>query len=134
MGSLSDVIKILAVPVALLLLAGCSPTSQRPAVVGVATQFVNAIDKHDGKAACKTLTDNAQSGAGGAMNTPCQKAVLNVKENGSSIHGVQIWGDSAQVKIGGDVLFLRHLKTGWLIDAAGCMPQPHVAYKCDVGG
>ncbi|PZS16363.1 MAG: hypothetical protein DLM57_10535 [Pseudonocardiales bacterium] len=124
----------LAVGVALIL-AGCSSSDgQRGAATQTATRFVNAIDQHDGMAACNTLTDNARSSASGATDTPCEKAVLNVKEDSTKIVGVQIWGDDAQVRIGSDVLFLRRLDTGWRVNAAGCTPQPHAAYQCDVEG
>jgi len=120
--------------VLIALVTGCSVTGQRSAVVNEATQFVTAVDQHDGKKACEALTDNAKSSASGATDTPCEKAVLNVKEDATSIHAVQVWGDSAQVKIGTDVLFLRRLHAGWRVNAAGCKPQPHAAYQCDVEG
>jgi hypothetical protein len=115
-------------------LAGCVPGGQRSAVVSVATRFVADVSRHDGSAACAILTDDAKSSASGATDTPCGQAVLNVKENGTTIRGVQVWGDTAQVKIGGDVLFLRRLKSGWRVNAAGCKPQPRAAYQCDVAG
>jgi hypothetical protein len=117
-----------------VLLAGCVPGGKRSAVVGVATRFVDDVSRHDGRGACAILTDNAKRSASGATDTPCEQAVLNVKGNGTTIRGVQVWGDSAQVKIGGDVVFLRRLKSGWLVDAAGCRPQPRAAYQCDVAG
>ncbi|MFN2517433.1 MAG: hypothetical protein ABR604_00100 [Jatrophihabitantaceae bacterium] len=118
-----------------LILAGCSSSGgQREAVSAEAARFVTAVDQHDGMAACDTLTDSAQSSASGATDTPCEKAVLNVKEDGTTIHGVQVWGDSAQVRIGSDVIFLRRLDTGWRVNAAGCKPQAHAAYQCDVEG
>lgn len=125
---------VIGMAVLTLLLAGCVPGSRRSAVVSVATRFVAAVSRHDGTGACAILTDNAKSSASGATDTPCDQAVLNVKENGTQIRGVQVWGDSAQVKIGGDVLFLRRMQSGWLVNAAGCKPQPRAAYQCDVGG
>jgi len=118
----------------ILILAGCTPSHPSHAAADVAAQFVDAITRHDGGQACGLLTANARSSASGATDTPCVQAVLNVKENGVDIHGVQIWGDRAQVKIGTDVLFLARFDTGWRVNDAGCKPQPRTAYACDVEG
>ena len=50
------------------------------------------------------------------------------------MHGIQVWGDAAQVRIGADVIFLRRQQAGWQVRAAGCTPQPGTAYDCDVDG
>jgi hypothetical protein len=45
-----------------------------------------------------------------------------------------VWGDAAQVHIGGDVLFLRLTSGRWKVSGAGCTAQPEGPYDCQVGG
>ncbi|MDQ2749933.1 MAG: hypothetical protein M3Y44_10510 [Actinomycetota bacterium] len=133
-GGLSDARVLPSGVVLLFVLAGCSPAGQGKAAVGVATRFVTAVSRHDGSAACDLLSARARSSASGATDTPCPQAVLNVKENGTQVRGVQIWSDRAQVRIGGDVLFLERFNAGWRVNAAGCKPDPPKPYECDVEG
>jgi hypothetical protein len=123
----------------LLLLAGlglsaCSPTSRESSAAKVAARFVAAIGSQDGAAACALLTEPARESAAGATDATCAEAVVNVDEHGTTVHRVQVWGDSAQVRIGTDVVFLLHLRAGWRVAAAGCQRQPRGPYQCDVEG
>jgi hypothetical protein len=70
----------------------------------------------------------------GATNASCASAVTGVKEQDGDVHGVQVWGDAAQVRIGGDVVFLRLVDGHWRVSAAGCTPQASGPYDCKVGG
>lgn len=124
-----------AVLVSAPVLTGCGAPPEQPAVDSAASAFATAVIQRDGARACALLTQNAAEAASGATDTPCAKAVLNVQESGADIHGVQVWGDAAQVKVGGDVVFLRRLAVGWRVAAAGCKPQsgqPGLPYTCDV--
>jgi hypothetical protein len=113
---------------------GCTSGTQRPQVRDVAVEFVTAVQDRNGEQACTLLTDEAQESASGATDVPCEQAVLNIEENGTAVHSVQIWDDSAQVKLGSDTVFLRWLSGGWQVRAAGCEFQPGAAYRCDVEG
>ena len=114
--------------------AGCSATPHGDSVRNAARSFVEKLAAGDGAGACDLLTDDARSSASGATDTSCDKAVTGVKERGSDITSVQVWGDAAQVRIGGDVLFLRLASGQWRISAAGCTPQPTGPYDCKLGG
>ena len=47
----------------------------------------------------------------------------------------QYWTSyTAQVRIGGDVIFLRRTAGSWKVSAAGCKPQSAGPYECTVGG
>jgi predicted small lipoprotein YifL len=114
-------------------LAGCGQKTPGPAT-RVAEQFVQAVQSKNGRLACSLLTETARSSVTGATDATCPDAIVGVQDSGSDVHEAQVWGDTAQVRIGSDVLFLRQLDTGWKVSAAGCTPQPEGPYDCDVQG
>jgi hypothetical protein len=123
-----------ATAVLLPVLSGCSGTPHRSAVTAAARAFVQHVRAGEGDAACALLTDDARSSVPGATDQTCAKAITNVKEQGSGVGRVAVWGDAAQVRIGTDVVFLRRMAGHWLVSAAGCKPQPDGPYDCEVGG
>jgi hypothetical protein len=131
-------VRVAATPILLLLaalgLSACSPTSREDGAARVASRFVADVGRHDGAAACRLLTESAREAVSGATDATCPKAVVNVAEHGTVVRRVQVWGDSAQVRIGTDVVFLVHLRAGWRVAAAGCKPQPRAPYQCDLDG
>jgi hypothetical protein len=121
-------------PVTAIVLVGCGTSAGKHDAGDVAARFVAAVSARDGAAACGLLTEQARESVSGATEASCAEAVLNVDEHSSPVHKVEVWGDAAQVRIGTDVVFLVHLRTGWRVIAAGCKPQPAAPYKCDVDG
>jgi hypothetical protein len=115
-------------------LAGCSSTPHRDAVTDAAVAFVGDLEKGDGAAACGLLTSDARTAVSGATDTSCADAIASVKERGGPVSSVQVWGDAAQVHVGGDVVFLRRISGKWAVSGAGCKPQPAGPYDCQVGG
>jgi hypothetical protein len=115
-------------------LAGCAANTERAEVQRVAVDFVTAVEDDNGQDACGLLTPEAEQSVSGATDVACSTAVLSIDESGSQVHHTQVWGDSAQVKLGSDTVFLRRLSTGWQVRAAGCRSQPDAAYDCDVEG
>jgi hypothetical protein len=115
-------------------LAGCTSSTERSEVQSVAADFVSAVEDRNGPAACALLTPEAEKSASGATDVPCATAVLTIRENGSQLHGTQIWGDAAQVKLGSDTVFLRRLPAGWQVRTAGCQSRPGAAYDCEIQG
>ncbi len=116
---------------AALATAGCaSVDSETSAAADVARKFVSAVQARNGLAACRLLSPSAEESltSGG---TPCEQAVLEVKTSGQPAR-TQVWGDEAQVRTNGDVVFLMHLKVGWRIRAAGCRPKQDRPYSCDM--
>jgi hypothetical protein len=116
-----------------LLVCGCA-SPHNDAVGAAARSFVGSLQRGDGAAACRMLTPDARQTTTGATNVSCADAVTSVHERGQAVTGVQVWGDTAQVRIGGDVLFLRRIDGRWLISAAGCRRQPTGPYDCTAGG
>lgn len=114
--------------------AGCSASPRRDVVSAAALRFVARLESGDGAGACRLLTKDARSSVTGATNASCADAIKSVKESGRHIGTVQVWGDAAQVRVAGDVLFLRRIGGQWLVTAAGCKPQPPRPYDCDVSG
>jgi len=78
-----------------LALAGCTGTPHENAVTAAARSFVAKLAAGDGAAACALLTDDARSAVPGATDESCAKAIANVKEQGTGVAGVQVWGDAA---------------------------------------
>jgi hypothetical protein len=114
--------------------AGCAGPPHRSEVTDAARAFVSSLRAGDGAAACALLTEDARSAVPGATDQSCAKAIANVKEQGSAVEGVQVWGDAAQVRIGDDVVFLRLVSGHWRVSAAGCTPRSEGPYDCEVGG
>jgi hypothetical protein len=111
----------------------CASSPDRHDVRQAATTFVRALLAADGPRACQLLTSDARRSASGATDTACGDAVLSIVEQDDKVHGVQVWGDAAQVRIAGDVIFLRRISGSWKVSAAGCKPQPPGPYECMVG-
>lgn len=120
--------------VALAATAGCSAGPHRDVVSGAAVSFVTALERGNGAAACGLLTPSARQSAPGATDTTCAQAVTTIDEHGATVTAVQVWGDAAQVRVGGDVVFLRRISGAWLVSAAGCEPRPKRPYDCAVRG
>jgi len=114
--------------------AACSTGSHDAAVVKVTQAFTSAVQHRDGTAACALLTDDARQAVSGATDIPCAKAVTSAAYPGTSVRTVEVWSDTAQVRIGADVIFLRRTGNTWKVSAAGCKPQPAGPYQCTVGG
>ena len=123
-----------AVAVTVLAVGTACSSPDRSTVSSTAVSFVTSVEQGDGQAACKMLTQDARSSVAGATDVPCAKAVTMIDESGRSVHGVQVWGDAAQVRVGADVVFLRRGDGRWKISAAGCKPQAQGPYDCKVGG
>jgi hypothetical protein len=68
--------------------------------------FVEALTARDGGHACQLATPNAQQSVSGATDTSCAQAILQIKDDDTTVGRVQVWGDAAQVSVGGDVLFI----------------------------
>jgi hypothetical protein len=111
--------------------AGCGATAE-PAVADLAGRFAGNVARHDGAAACALLTDDARRATETfGRNCPAQLATL--PDPGAVAH-VEVWGDSAQVRLAGDTLFLLRFPDGWRVDAAGCTPEGDAPYRCEVQG
>jgi hypothetical protein len=49
------------------------------------------------------------------------------------VESVEVWGRDAQVRLGGDTVFLTETDAGWRVTAA-CRPRGEAPYECQVEG
>ena len=116
---------------AVLLLAGCSST-QRPEVEDVATTFEDPSGAPGAR--CDLLAPATLATLEKDQSAPCTDAIQDLPLKGGDVAGVEIWGGDAQVRLGGDTLFLTETTSGWRVVAAGCTSRGDAPYDCEVEG
>ena len=114
---------------AVLLLTGCS-AAQQPEVEDVATTFEDPAA--DPESRCDLLAPNTLAALeeGGS----CAAVVGQLPLQGGEVTAVEIWGGEAQVRVGGDTVFLTETSAGWRVVAAVCQSQGDAPYDCEVEG
>jgi hypothetical protein len=110
-------------------LAGCA-SAQAPDVEELATAFEDPSG--DPQARCDLLIPTALAAFEESEGAPCAEAIEDLPLEGGSVESTEIWGGDAQVKIGGDTVFLSETKAGWRVTAAACTPQGEKPYDCEV--
>lgn len=127
---------IAAALIAMVALVGCGTGGDERAARGAVERFESAIQAKDGAAACHELSPDVSSSLSSSVKKPCEQAILSAGLKPSrSIVDASVWVTGAQVKLGGDVLFLDQISTGWKISAAGCkLVSPDAPYDCDLKG
>ena len=114
-----------------MLLTGCSST-QQPAVEDVATTFEDP--SADPQSRCDLLAPATLVALEEEASTPCEDAIDELPLQGGEVTAVEIWGGDAQVRVGGDTVFLTETSVGWRVVAAACTPRPERPYECEVEG
>ena len=110
---------------------GCAAAGEST-VAGVAGQFAGDVARHDGSAACAMLTDDARRDTE-TFGRDCPSQLATLPDPGA-VQQVEVWGDTAQVRLAGDTLFLLQFPDGWRVSAAACTPQGDAPYQCEVQG
>ncbi len=116
--------------VGVLALAGCAG-AEVPEVERVATTFADATG--DPEARCDLLTPKARDRlerSGGS----CGEQLGSLPLEGGEVESVEVWGGDAQVRLGGDTVFLTRTSAGWKVAAAACTPTAEGPYDCEVEG
>jgi hypothetical protein len=111
--------------------AGCAAAAE-PTVAAVAGRFADALAGHDGAGACALLTDDAQHDVA-TFGRSCSAQLATLPDPGA-VGQVEVWGDTAQVHLARDTLFLLRFPDGWRVSAAGCTPDGDAPYRCEVRG
>ena len=118
------------------LLTGCGGWADRAgAAEAVVNAFTAALAAGDGSTACSLLMpstaqhldsgDEICSRVIGIAELPTERPAVSA----------EVFGDAAQVRTAGDVLFLATLDGEWRITAAGCTARPDDRpYDCTIDG
>ena len=97
-------------------------------------RWLGAAQARDAGALCRLLTPAAAESAATGDET-CEQALGDLELPGTGpVGAVEVWSDRAQVRTGGDTLFLTRLADGWRVSGAGCRPREAGPYDCDVEG
>ena len=89
----------------------------------------------DGEQACGLLAPDTERLLESLRPEGCQQALPSLDLPSDPVTDVQVWGDAAQARTAGGVLFLRDLQDGWRVVAAGCQPQGESRpYECVLAG
>jgi hypothetical protein len=113
------------------LLTGCASASE-PDVSRVAAAFEDPSG--DLQARCDLLAPATLAAFEAGSSAPCAEALVGVPLPGGQVRSVEIWGGDAQVRLGGDTLFLTQTDAGWKVTAAGCRSRGEAPYDCQVDG
>ena len=125
-----------ALAIACLAAAGCGAEEERDAAAA-AESFQAALERGDGRAACRELSANAESAVERQENAACEEAILRLDlPPGTVATKARVYLRSASVDLAeGSVTFLGEGPAGWKITAAGCTPgAPGHPYDCELEG
>ena len=114
-----------------VLLTGCSSASG-PDVSGVASAFEDPSG--NAQARCDLLAPATRATLESDASAPCADAIADVQLPGGQVSKVEVWGGDAQVRLGGDTVFLTQTDAGWKVTAAGCQSHGEAPYDCEVDG
>ncbi len=86
--------------------------------------------------ACELLAPDTLEKLEQNSGKKCEEALAELAlPDGTDLQGVSVAGESAQVRLADQVMFLARFPEGWLVTAAGCErddPDPAVPYRCEV--
>ncbi|HST66694.1 MAG TPA: hypothetical protein VLM05_16020 [Mycobacteriales bacterium] len=123
-----------AAGIAAVLCGGCGVTPGTSSVAATADQWLAAARARDAAALCRLVTPAAAQSAETGDET-CVQALGDLDLPGTGPLGaIQVWSDRAQVKAGGDTLFLTEIDGSWRVSAAGCTASAAGPYDCDLEG
>lgn len=118
--------------VCVTVLAGCAAEGARSAAADAASRFLSAAADGDTAAACALLTPRTREDLV-TSDGPCAES-LPADELTGTVTDVDTWSEWAKVDTEAGSLFLTEFESGWLVSAAGCLPEQDAPYRCLVGG
>jgi hypothetical protein len=114
------------------LLAGCGSDVAAAQASAAAVAFVRAEPPQ----ACALLAPDTEDAVAKHAGRPCPQAIAELHlPTASAVRQVEVAGESAQVRLEAQVVFLAHFPEGWRVTAAGCVrddPDPATPYDCEV--
>ena len=114
-----------------LVLTGCAAASEGD-VRAVATAFEDPGG--DPQDRCDLLAPATRTVLESDGSGPCADVIAGLPLPGGEVTAVEVWSGDAQVRLGGDVVFLTETDTGWRVTAAACEPRGELPYDCEVEG
>lgn len=117
------------------LAAGCGTAERDDAARAVVERFQTALERRDGAAACKELSQDTTEALEEQEQRPCDQAILGLElPDGTQVGDVSVEVTSASVSLlEGGTLFLNESSGNWEISAAGCSPTaPELPYDCEL--
>jgi hypothetical protein len=118
-------------------LAGSATEDRERDAAAVAERFHAALERGDGGAACRELSDEAASTVERQEERPCEAAILRLElPEGGTPTRTEVYLRSASVDlVQGGTTFLGEGSLGWKVSASGCHPaEPDQPYECDLEG
>ena len=117
-------------------ICGCASVGDRSdAATAVAVRLSQAVDAHDGAAACAALAPSAADEVQQSAGKPCEQAILDENlPKPAAVVGTSVYGQWAQVRLADDTIFLGMFPGGWRVMAAGCTARGDRPYDCLVQG
>ena len=114
-----------------LALTGCAASSEDD-VRAVATAFEDPGG--DPQDRCDLLAPATRTALESDGSAPCADVIGDLPLPGGDVTAVEVWSGDAQVRLGGDVVFLTETDDGWRVTAAACQPRGELPYDCEVEG
>jgi hypothetical protein len=114
-----------------LALTGCAASSEDD-VRAVATAFEDPGG--DPQDRCDLLAPATRTVLESDGSAPCADVIGDLPLPGGDVTAVEVWSGDAQVRLGGDVVFLTETDAGWRVTAAACAPRGELPYDCEVEG
>jgi hypothetical protein len=106
-----------------LCVGGCGRDADRTEVRAVADRFLQALENHDGAAACAQLSPDTRQQLEDKEQEPCREAVGSLGLQRAPVTRVQVYITNAKADlVTGDSLFLSQGPAGWRLSAVGCRP------------
>lgn len=115
----------------------CGESDEERDAAAVADRFHAALERDDGRAACRELSATATSAIERQEKATCEEAILRLDlPRGATAAKSRVYLRSASVDLaGGGATFLNEGPAGWKISAAGCTRgEPDRPYDCELEG
>ena len=117
--------------------AGCGTGDKERDAAAVTERFHAALERDDGRAACRELSATAASAVEQEEGRSCEEAILRLDlPLGAAAGASRVYLRSASVDLAdGRVTFLSEGPAGWKVSADGCTPTtPGRPYECELEG
>jgi hypothetical protein len=117
-------------------LAGCGTGDDRDQARAATERFFSAIERGDGAAACRELSEPAAEALSDQEGADCERAVTDLDLEPGPITAVEVAITNAKVDLAGrEAAFLTRGPSGWKLSAVGCAHGGRPAeqpYECEL--